>query len=455
MSLENAVLPLEILELILDEIKRSRQYNEKEVQETLQTCSFVCYAFRSRASRHLFSTLQLIQHPFSSPSKLLTKLWDLRELVHAGHQLGLPSILHYTRSFQLVMDGSLFDAYAILENEDLARIMRILCKYSSVLHTIAIAGSFIPIFWPDLSREFQEAFRDLTRVPTVTTLRLNNISGVPANILHGTNIDHVKFHLVKSFYPMLAHWPFFCVFHTDQLRGLDIDYTFPIAQPSNVEPVEELDPLFSQVGSSFSGVKSLQYTFYHPEDFQRLMNIASSLPSLESVVINYSNSTSSLFEGLGYDVPFDTLSSLRTLGICHKSDIAVGIRSPLLKVADLLTCIDVPPSLETLILGFVVRTTPPWLRLAEYFPEPKTWGLLDKLLVSERYSSVRSVQLRLQYVTLPGKPWSFDEDVFLRRCRACLQDVFPLVMSCKTKTLEVDVAVFPLGRNVDILDFGI
>jgi len=74
MSLQNAKLPQEILETVIDEAAGSKDSSEKEVQDTLRACCFVCYPFRNRVYRHLFSTLQLIQLPFSSPSKLLTRL---------------------------------------------------------------------------------------------------------------------------------------------------------------------------------------------------------------------------------------------------------------------------------------------------------------------------------------------------------------------------------------------
>jgi len=362
----------------------------------------------------------------------------------------MTSLLHYTHSFKLVMDGSVFDAYAILENEDLAKTMRLLCKYSSAIHTVGITGSSIPIFWPDLSREFQEAFRDLIHLPTVTTLCLDNISGVPETILRGTNISHIRFYLVKLFNPTPGLRPFFSLSQTDKLGDIDIDYTFPFS-PDDSSSGSPFQP-------SLSNLRSLKYTFYHPEDFQRFVNIALSLKSLEKINILFSDSTSMFFQGLGFDIPFNSLPLLRTLGICHKSPIATGIRSPLLKVLDLLRCINaLPPSLETLVLGFVIRTNPPWLRLSEFFPEPKTWALLDKLLSTERFGRVNTVQMRLQYVTLPGKPWSFDEAIFVERCRSCLEHVFPLLIASERtrKKIELDVAVFPLGRNVDVLAIDI
>ncbi|PPQ78822.1 hypothetical protein CVT25_010691 [Psilocybe cyanescens] len=450
-------LPGEVLELFVDQVASFRNLVERRT--TLQACSLVSLAFRNRSHHHLFSNVEFTQPSYSIPSKLFYRLRKFRDIVTSGLDLRMTSLLYHVQSFSLVMDGSVFDAYTTMNNEDLTTVLRMLCKYSKAIHTTTLLGSSMRIFWPYLTRDFREAFKELCRVPSMRTLHLENLCSVPATFLLGTKIRNVRLHLVTIFSPIPGLPAFNCLWDSvGQLHSVDIDHTFPFFIEEIIGSdirTRNISLERSSEGVNLSSIKSLKYTLYQPDDFQRFMQIVLEIPSLERVCMIFSDLGSSGFHRVvGAQAPFDELPALRTLAIGHRSSISTGIRSPLLKVLDVLRSASISRTLESIELSFEVHSHPPWLRLTEFFPETKTWALFDKVLTHETFDSVTRVRLNLCYSTLQAQPWTFDEQFFAKRCRSFLAEVFPLLMGSKSKEIVVDVSVLPLGGELDMLVFS-
>ncbi|KAH9487232.1 hypothetical protein JR316_0001301 [Psilocybe cubensis] len=451
------LLPNEILELFVDQVGNLRSPVERRI--TLQACSLVSIAFRNRAHHHLFSNVEFTQPSYSVPSKLFYRLRKFREVVTSGLGFQMTSLLHHVQSFTLVMDGSVFDAYTTMNNEDLTTIIRMLCKHSTAIHTTTLLGSSMRIFWPYLTRDFREAFKELCRVPSMRTLHLENLCSVPATFLLGTKIKNIRLHLVTIFSPIPGLPAFNCLWDSvGQLQAVDIDHTFPFF----IEEIIGSDTMRTRTVSleksaekvNLSSIKLLRYTFHLPDDLQRFTQIALAIHSLEAVSVVFDDTDSSGFRrAIGDQIPLHELPALRTVAIGHKSSINTGIRGPLLKMLDVLKSLSVPRTLECIELSFEIHSHPPWFKLTEFFPETKTWALFDKLLTHETFDSVKRVRLNLRYTTLQAQPWTFDEQFFVQRCHGYLSEVFPLLMGSASKELMADVSVLPLGEELDMLVF--
>ena len=356
----------------------------------------------------------------------------------------MTGLLYHLRSFKLVMDGSIFEAYAILENEDLVEILRGVQAFSKGIEAFTMQGSSFPIVWPDLTREFRAVFRSLCRSsPNLKTLNLENIVGVPHTLLTRTNIRHIRLHLIEFKKPRMA----FVIFREGhlpkgQLESIDIDYTFPFPPSSLIESRLAYEDAMTHYRTIFSQVKRLRYLIYRSDDLERFIAVAKGLSSsLEVVNLELSNSDNGFLRALSWEIPLADLPLLRRVIICHKSLISTGTRHPLFKVAAVLRNVSVPLCMETIELSFEVSAYAPWLKATHFFPEPKIWALLDRALTQKRFDAVKGVILRLRYCVSQEQPWTFDEGVFIDRCHDIVKDVFPLLAGSKSKKLELVVSV--------------
>ncbi|KJA29488.1 hypothetical protein HYPSUDRAFT_61516 [Hypholoma sublateritium FD-334 SS-4] len=434
-------IPPEILDAFIDELGRNPA--QSDCRCALQQCSFVSRAFRNRAHHYLFSKVEFVQRPYSTPSEILSRLWQFRNIVHRGTRLPMTGLLHHLRSFKLVMDGSIFEAYAILENEDLVEILRAIQVSSKDFEAFAIHGSSFPIVWPDLTTDFRAVFRNLCRtMPNLTTLNLVNIVGVPHTLLMRTNIRDIRFHLIEFKKPRMA----FVIFREGhlpkgQLESIDIDYTFPFPPSNLIESRLAYEDAMAHYRTIFSQVKKLRYLIYRSDDLERFIAVARGLSSsLEVVNLELTNSDNGFLRALSWEIPLADLPLLRRLIICHKSLISTGTRHPLFKVATVLKNVSVPVCMEAVELLFEVSAQAPWLKAMHFFPEPEIWALLDTALTNRRFDAVRSVVLRLRYCVSQEPPWTFDEGVFIGRCHDLVKDVFPLLAGSKSKKLELVVS---------------
>lgn len=364
----------------------------------------------------------------------------------------MTGLLYHLRSFTLVMDGSIFEAYAILENDDLVALLCALQAYSKGLESFAMQGSSFPIVWQDLTLDFRAAFKSLCRAaPNLTTLCLENMVGVPHTLLMGTNIAHVRFYLIEFKKPRMA----FVIFREGhlpkgQLESIDIDYTFPFPPSSLIESRLAYEDAMAHYRSIFSHVKRLRYLIYRSDDLERFVAAARGIaPSLEVVSLELSNSDNGFVRTLSWEIPLADLPRLKRVAIRHKSLISTGTRHPLLKVSNILKALSVHDSLDTIELAFEVSAQAPWLKAPHFFPEPRTWALLDADLMNKKFDLVKNVVLRLRYCVLQEQPWSFNEAVFVDRCHETLKFVFPLVSGSKNKTIKMIVCMTtePTGRE--------
>lgn len=351
-------LPAELLDLFIDALSTDRS---PSAWRALLTCALVNHDFRNRAQHHIFSKLAFIQPPYSTPTNILSRLFEFRGLIESGRQLpNLTMPLYHTRAFKLVMDGSVFEAYAILENEDLVAILEMVLKHSWDLRKVTLKGSSFPIVWPDLTWDFRMAFKQLCRSSSsLTTLRLENLTGVPHTMLLGTKIRHVRFHLIEFAMSTMDFLPMFRYNHPveSQLESIDIDYTFPF--PSD-NLVNGSDTALVHYQSIFARVKRLKYLIYRSDDMDRFLFVAQELSSsLTTVDLELSNSDNGFLRALTRPVPFDTLPHLNRIILRHKSLVAVGPRHPLAKIGAILQNMVIPPSLRVVELAFEVRSDPP------------------------------------------------------------------------------------------------
>lgn len=451
-SLTLRPLPAEVLECFIDALSQDRS---ADARRAMRTCAFVCRSFRNRAHHHIFSRLEFVQPPYSTVSKILSRLFKFRGLVESGRKLpSLTTPLYHTRSFKLVMDGSLFEAYAILGNEDLVSILDLIQTYSWDIRRVSLKGSSFPIIWPDLTWNFRMAFKQLCRSsPSLTTLRLENMTGVPHTILLGTKIRHVRFHLIEFARSTIGLLPEFRFNHPieHQLESIDIDYTFPFPENNLLNgPGSDVKSL-EQYQTMFSGIRRLNYLIYRLDDLERFLFIAQRLaPTLDTVDLVLSNSNNDFLRALSWAIPFDTLHNLGRVLLRHESMVAVGIRHPLVKVVAILRNMVITPSLHTMEVAFEVRSDPPWLKTGHFFPDPHNWALLDKVLMQPKFDLVRDVVLHLRYFITQAPPWAFDETVFITRCRGRIQDVFPLLCASH-KAVHLDICVLPVpGGNEEL-----
>lgn len=355
----------------------------------------------------------------------------------------MTGLLYHLRSFKLVMDGSIFEAYAILDNEDLVEILRGIQEFSKDIEAFAMQGSSFPIVWPDLTMDFRAVFRSLCRSsPNMTTLNLENIVGVPHTLLMRTNIRHIRLHLIEFKKPRMT----FVIFREGhlpkgQLESIDVDYTFPFPPSSLIESRLAYEDAMAHYRTIFSQVKRLRYLIHRSDDLERFIAVARGLSSsLEIVNLQLSSSDNGFLRALSWEIPLADLPHLRRVIICHKSLISTDTRHPLIKVATVLRNVSVPLCMEAIELLFEVSAQAPWLKSTHFFPEPKTWALLDTALTQRRFDAVKSVVLRLRYCVSQEQPWTFDEGVFVNRCHDIVKDVFPLLAGSESKKLELVVS---------------
>lgn len=360
---------------------------------------------------------------------------------------GLTSILYHLRALTIITDGSIFEAYAILENEDMLEILRDVRAHSKYIHTFTMQGSSFPIVWPNLTLDFRWALKDICRSSdNMTTLNLENMVGIPHTLFTGTNIKHVRFHLIEFEQPRTS----FAVFEDDclpkgQLESIDIDYTFPSPPFNLVETHIAYDDAMANYQSFFSSLRKLRFLIHRSDDLQRFVAIAGGISSLEIVDLEISNSDNGFLRTMSSNLPLNDLPCLRQLIIRHKSLVNITMRHPLFMVATILKSISIPKSLRTIELSFEVSAHPPWTKPIHFFPDHKSWGMLDAALTQERFGSVRDVILSLRYCPLREEPWTFDERFFTERCHKIYKGIFPLLSSSKSKRLVLNITFCPGG----------
>ncbi|KAF9482419.1 hypothetical protein BDN70DRAFT_875175 [Pholiota conissans] len=441
-------IPPEILELFIDEVGKKSE--KLEFWATLQACALVSRVFRNRAHHHLFSSISFVQRPYSTPTRTLTRLWKFRELVHSGMNFaGLTGVLYHLRALALIIDGSIFDAYRILEDGDIAQLLRDVQVHSHSLESLTLQGSSYPIVWTNLTPTFRRALKDLCRSsPSMTTLNLENMVGVPNALLKGTNIRHVRFHYIEFEETQMA----FGIFRDDllnkgQLESIDIDYTFPFPQSNSLAKNYD-ECAMENYQSFFTGVKKLRYVLNRSDDLNHFVAVARSISGLETIELELSNLDNGFLRGTPLHLPLHELPHLHRLIIRHRTLVNIGMRHPLFKVMAILKSITLPKSLHTLELFFDVSARAPWTKPTHFFPDPKSWGMLDASLSQAQFHRVREVVMNLKYCPLLEKPWTFDEGVCSERSYEMFRGVFPLLSNSKSKRLDLNVTFCPGGGTM-------
>lgn len=444
----HCAIPPEIFESFIDELGWNSATSE--CWRTLQACALVSSEFRNRAHHHLFSSMEFVQRPHSTPSEVLSRLWRFRELVQSGMNFPrLTCILYHLRTLTIITDGSIFEAYALLENEDMIGVLRDAQAYSRGIHTLTMQDSSFPIVWPNLTLEFRRALKNLCRSSlNMTTLQLENMVGVPRNLLTGTNIKHVRFHFIEFEQLRMS----FGIVWDDllpkgRLESIDIDYTFPFPPFNLMETNIECNGMLDYCRSFFFGVKKLRYAIHRSDDLQRFIAVASDISSLEILDLELSNSDNGFMRRTPLDLPLDRNPHLRRLIVRHKSLVNIAMRRPLFKVMAILKSVSVPNSLQTIELFFDVSAHPPWTKPVHFFPDPKSWGMLDVALTRKHFGSVRDLIFNLRYCPLQEEPWTFNEGTFRDRCHKILPGVFPLLSSSESKRLALNITFCPGGKE--------
>jgi len=441
-------LPFEILEVIIDETAKFPE--NSGCYHSLYLWTLVSRSFRNRAHHHIFRTIEFNGLSRSVPSNIFSRLWKFYAIIEAGLHFPMTTPLFHVRSLKLVMDCSIFESYAILENPSLAAILRILREHSGFIDSVSIQGSAFPILWSELTSKFRSSFTDLCKAPSLTTFHLEGMIGIPHTILEGTNIKHIHFHLVEFASSTVGILPVLEDFlPPGQLESLSIDHTFPFPAPmereSGTRGVSHSNP-------TFSNIKEFKYLLNHSSDLQIFVDIAMGLaPSLVTICLEFSE-LDVRFLGVGaWEIPFHQLPLLRNLAIQFKVVVTPAIL-PLLNLVLAIRSILTPSSLSTLELAFDVRSNSPWLKKSDFYPDPDLWVLLDSLLQLARFDSVNTVLLRLRYHILCARPWTFDERVFLDNCRGFAPEVFPRLTSSKSKALDLILTVAPVAQDPEGYD---
>ncbi|KAF9530215.1 hypothetical protein CPB83DRAFT_905488 [Crepidotus variabilis] len=194
-------LPQELKDLIVDHVAQIP--NESERLQALCSTALVSRRFRYWAHKRLFATIMFRGKYGKTPSVIVLRMRQLRDLIYADPNSENTGIASHIRSFTLSVGGLRSSVLPPLEDEDdaLPDILQKLhlsgARPRSLSILLFMPGDNDQLDWDSLRGSFRRALLAVCRSPLLTTLRLRGLKNVPRTILAGSFLDNIKFNNIS------------------------------------------------------------------------------------------------------------------------------------------------------------------------------------------------------------------------------------------------------------------
>ncbi|CAA7267664.1 unnamed protein product [Cyclocybe aegerita] len=426
-------LPLEIVELVIDELGNHR--DNPECLQALLACALASRPLTQRSQHHVFSRIILSMTRESEPGRLMQRIKALNCITEAN-----PSLTIHIRSFKLSIHGSVEIIRQILESPHMVSVLRMLSKVQlqEVGVTIGV-GNHRGANW-ETCRAFFGALDVLVRSPSLTSLCLENMAGVPTTLIQQTQLKKIslrQLNLVKSSFPPSLS-------PSLHLESIAVDCSFPfrrliVPSDDDIYMSDNFAPY-----PPFPSVKHVSLFIDYSEDIGDTASLLSSCPGLETLRLEQSaNATRARFgiiTGSHSRIPFVDLPKLRRIVFRYQAPIRY--HHPAVALSALRDVLDdqenVAISLEEINIELKIVHE---FSLRYAYPCEPAWVAVDAALKAEKWAHVRRVNLFLDFkykYIWTARDGAFDERVFLKRCQDQLANIFPsLTKSDKVLTLKV------------------
>ena len=322
--------------------------------------------------------------------------------------------------------------------------------------------------WANLSSEFNRSFLDLTRSPHLSILDLDHFFNVPSTLLNGTYIKELYLYGITfsprdtSHHTQLGNSdirslpiPRLEAFSTDHpstlcdMNGETTDLSFLSGLKrfdTFMDFTEDIDPGWKLMTVAASSLEDLHMDFYGKD----LQILPLPLFIVSKILIPKLPDAFPVFKE-----PFDLgcLPQLQVLGISYwrftppESDTSVPHFD--LGVEEICYILRTPSPAHSLnSLEIEIRTwqvnSPVFdgIKFEHLHPEfqnASLWLMLDSLLTSPRYPSLRKLTLALSVQIKMNFPENFDADIFDRETRRYFSMVLPALSSSKSVTFRFDL----------------
>lgn len=224
-------LPIELLELIVDEISTERL--------TLGSCLLVSRPFRHCSLRHLYKSVEILVEEQSQESAM-TRISALRQIISPPSCLDIEGVGRYIKIFVLSFQpwrlGRFWDSpanstrlFRLLGDENLLAVIRGLSGEGYgvqrfYLHVIPHR----PINSAELPKEFCATFQALTQSPYLKTLQVQNMTFLPhTQRVSDINLKYLQPEIVNSGFSSKPSFGVGAGGDNNQLERLYTDHSFP------------------------------------------------------------------------------------------------------------------------------------------------------------------------------------------------------------------------------------
>ncbi|KAF8148812.1 hypothetical protein B0H34DRAFT_863185 [Crassisporium funariophilum] len=257
-------LPQELVDKFIDNLAANKGDNES--RSALLACALVARSFHGRANHHMFSTLSIVQkHGLKGYIETNKRMEGLLQILEANPRIG-PRVQSFTLEFNsLHMDLylPLHRPTRLLIFAENKYLLGILHKLSSP-RKLRLVNQIGASAWPEFGDLLSSAIHALCRLPSLTTVLLQNLRDVPPNLFSGSaNLTHLRLNDVKWNIPKPGN-PLSCACSPHP-------FPFSLKSASLKNAASFVQPLLRtfeyKAGSVFSHLERLQVTIASWDDF--------------------------------------------------------------------------------------------------------------------------------------------------------------------------------------------
>ncbi|KDR79926.1 hypothetical protein GALMADRAFT_242055 [Galerina marginata CBS 339.88] len=192
MAVAQRHFPHDITTLIIDILGEGLlDEDDTDCRPVLANCLLVSRSFCHHSRRHLFRAVSLQNSPIDS---FFERVAQLREIM-APLSNPLLGMIKYIKVFSVEIFSDPTKTVYREHDAGLATILKAFIRSDSHLEEFGLWGCYIQ--WQRLGRTVHNLIRSIIRLPSLSTIHLSGLDGVPVSILTGASCKNLHLRKLK------------------------------------------------------------------------------------------------------------------------------------------------------------------------------------------------------------------------------------------------------------------
>ncbi|KDR79925.1 hypothetical protein GALMADRAFT_242054 [Galerina marginata CBS 339.88] len=399
----------------------------------LANCLLVSRSFCHHSRRHLFRSISLQNSPIDN---FFERVAQLREIM-APRSNPLLGMISYIRVFSVEIFSNPRPTVYMRNRAGLTTILKAFFRFESHLEEFGLLGCDIQ--WNMLGQSVHKLIGSIFRLPSLSSIYLCGLEGVPISILNGANCKNLHLRRLKmgNYTNGRASTPKFEKVPQLRLEAFATDNSFPLEYLSSNGP-RALLPNVST--SPFSHLKKLALEFNSEHSRKTLIVLSEVMRSLREMDIVFLTRRWPYSDYI-LELPTFNIGQFPKLQVLRieqqhwsSSTFSAEESSSMVSILDsTMPCV----SLERLDLHFNTLCNPNSDRPLHESP---IWRNIDALLSKSQFPSLRRVDLLfIMDLQTPGPHGPIVRAEFLADAIPQLREAFPLLSISNSIEFTVEI----------------